>query len=468
MIVEMEACVIPSLPGCETIRQPDDRVFSKAQGDPLRIHFDLTSAQSGEALRVARLLAADGKLAAVVHGESDAWPSGGTWPPTFISEFSQADGSCCATLMVDGERHETIRSSIPDLEYVTRLRSVGAICSGEEDALLCASAGSALADLSTSDHPRVWQDSRLRDHAVMSTTEMLAVVGLWLRHRHEGCHIAPDGWILGTSRWSSYLSTIRGRLPSSWRFVSESHEAQRAGTERIGDLASSVLTRLTYALRARDELHLIDWTPNVDSPIREALYHMDIVLLMISAAFDAAARAAFLAREPSGNTRRVTWRSSDLLALYDDTDNLEQAIGFNSRGRAVLATLSCLRNLIHAETFEYIVDPSLPASSVAGVPRDVSHELRKHISQVPSDSDAWGVVDQDDSVSLRPPVFVEMLLDETLNLLEQLMQITGPAAGEPPDEYLPSTDDEHFGQLPTSAAMLLCGISNRPTGASVP
>jgi len=437
--------VIPPLPDCETIGQPDNRKFSKARDDPLRIHVDLTSAESREALRVARLLAADGKIAAVVHGESDAWPTGGLWPPTPKSQFSPEDGSCSATLRVDGDRRETIRTAIPTMDYISGLRNAAAISPDEENALLCASAGSALADLSASDHQRVCQDSQLRDHAVMSTTEMLAVVGLWLRHRHEGCHIAPDGWVLGTSRWSSYLSAIRGRLPSSWPFVTQSHEAQRAGTDRIGDLAHSVLTRLTHALRARDELHLIDWAPEVDSPIHEGRYHLDVVLLTISAAFDAAARAAFLAREPSGYTRRVTWRTSHLLALYGDVDDLEQVIGCHSRGRAVLATLSCLRNLIHAETFEYIVDPSLPASSVAGVPRDIIRELREHISKVTPDSEAWGVIDRGDSICLRPPVFVEMLLDEALNLLEQLMQITGPAAGEPPDEYLPSTDHAHFG-----------------------
>ncbi len=460
--------MIPPLPDCETTKQPDDRMFSKAHGYPLRVHFDLTSAEPGEALRVARLLAADCKFAAVVHGESDAWPTGGLWPPTPMSQFSPDDGSCSAPLIVDGDRRETIRSVIPTMDYISGLRNARAISPDEENALLCASAGSVLADLSSSDHQRVWQDIQLRDHAVMSTPEMLAVVGLWLRNRHEGCHIAPDGLVMGTSRWFSYLQAVRGRLPSSWRFVTKSYEHQRAGTERIGDLAFSVLTRLTYALRARDELHLVDWAPEVDSPIREALYHLDIVLLMISAAFDAAARAAVLALEPSSNTRNVTWRKPDLLALHDDTDDLAQAIGPHSRGRAVLDTLSCLRNLIHAETFDYIVDPSLPASSVAGVPRDVTHELREHISQVTSDSEAWGVVEQGDSFYLRPPVFVEMLLDEALNLLEQLMQLTGPAAGEPPDEYLPPTDDEHFGRLPTSAAMLLCGVSNRPTVASVP
>ena len=266
------------------------------------------------------------------------------------------------------------------------------------------------------------------------------------------------GSVLGASRWSSYLRAVRGRLPSAWRFVSESYEYQRAGTERIGDVAFSVLTRLTYALRARDELHLIDWAPDMDSPIREGLYQLDIVLLMISAAFDAAARAAFLAREPGRKTRHIKWHTPDLLTLYGDADDLERAIGGHSRGRAVLALLSCLRNLVHAETFEFTLDPALPASSVAGVPRDITHELRKHVSRVTSEPEVWGIVDRGDNVALRPPVFVEILLDEALNLLEQLMTITGPAAAEPLDKYLPSTDDEQFGELPTSAAMLLCGV----------
>ena len=460
--------MIPPLPDCEMMRWPDYRIFSKAPDDPLRVHFDLTSAESDEALHVARLLAADGRIAAVVHGESDAWPTGGLWPPTSMSQFSPDDGSCSARLIVDGDLREAVTSAVPAMEYVSRLRLDGAISLDEERALLCASAGGALADLSASDHARACMDKRLRDDAVMSTTEVLAVVGLWQHYRQEACHITPDGWVVGSSRWSSYLRAIRGRLPSSWRFVTESHKAQRAGAERIFDLAFSVLTRLTYALRARDELHLIDWAPEVDSPIHEALYHLDIVLWMISAAFDAAARAAFLARKPSASTRHVTWRRPELLELYDDTDDLEQAIGCQSRGRAVLATLSCLRNLIHAETFEYIADPALPASSVAGVPKDITNELRGHISQVTSDSEAWGVVDRGDSVSLRPPMFVEALLDEALDLLDQLMQITGPAVGEPSDAYLRPTDDEHWGEAPTSASMLLCGVSKSPIIASVP
>lgn len=136
MIVEMEALVIPSLPDSEIIGQPDDRIFAKAQDDLLRIHFDLTCAEPGEALWVARLLAADGKFAAVVHGESDAWPTGGLWPPTWMSQFSPDDGSCSAALIVDGDRRGTIPSTIPDLEYVSQLRNVGAIFSYEENALL--------------------------------------------------------------------------------------------------------------------------------------------------------------------------------------------------------------------------------------------------------------------------------------------------------------------------------------------
>ena len=103
MIVEKEACVIPPLPDCETMRWPDDRMFSKAQDDPLRVHFDLTSAESDEALHVARLLAANGKIAAVVHGESDAWPTGGLWPPTSMSQFSAAMG-CTGECVLDGVR----------------------------------------------------------------------------------------------------------------------------------------------------------------------------------------------------------------------------------------------------------------------------------------------------------------------------------------------------------------------------
>ena len=459
--------MIPPLPYCETIRQPDDRIFSKAQDDPLRIHFDLTAAEPGEALHVARLLAADGKLAAVVHGESDAWPTGDLWPPTSMSQFSPDDGSCSATSIIDGEIRGSVRSAIPTMEYVSRLRLEGTISPSEVSAFLCASAGAALADLSASDHPGVCRDGRLRDEAVMSTPETLAVVGLWLRHHHEGCHVAPDGLVMSSSRWFSYLIAVRGRLPSAWRFVSKSYEEQRAGTERVGDLAFSVLTRLTYVLRARDELHGVDWVPEVDSPIREALYQLDIVLLMISGAFDAVARAAFLARNPGASTRGVTWRNTDLSKLSANTDDLERTIGCRSRGRAVLAMLSCLRNLIHAETFEFVHDPSLPASSVAGVPRAVTDELREHVSRVTSEPEAWGLLDLGGSVTLRPPVFVEMLLDNALSLLQELMTITAPGADEPLDEFLPSTDHEHFGQLPTSAAMLLCGVSNGATGLSV-
>ena len=385
--------------------------------------------------------------------------------PTSMSQFSPDDGSCSATSIVDGEVPGSVRSAIPAMEYVSRLRLEGTISPSEVSAFLCASAGAALADLSASDHPRVCRDGRLRDEAVMSTPEMLAVVGLWLRHHDEGCHVAPDGLVMSTSRWFSYLIAVRGRLPSAWSFVSKSYEEQRAGTERVGDLAFSVLTRLTYALRARDELHLVDWVPEVDSPIREGLYQLDIVLLMISGAFDAAARAAFLVRNPGANTRGVTWRN--LLKLFTNTDDLQRTIGCRSRGRALLAMLSCLRNLIHAETLEFVHDPSLPASSVAGVPRDITHELREHVGRVTCEPAAWGFVELGGSVTLRPPVFVEMLLDAALSLLQELMTITAPGPGEHPDEYLPSTDDENFGQLPTSAAMLLCGVSG-PTAASVP
>lgn len=460
--------MIPPLPEREIIEQPSERIFSTAQDNTLSVHFDLANVVPGEALRVARLLVAEGKLTAVVHGDSDAWPTGDPWPPTYTSRYSRIDGSCSATLVVAGGSRKVFHSAIPTMDYVAELRSVGTISANDEDAFLCASAGSALADLSASDHERACRDKRLRDEKIMSITEVLAVAGLWQRSRHEGCHITPDGWVMSTSRWLSYLIAIRGRLPSAWRFVSQSYEKQWEGAERVGDLAFSVLTRLTYALRARDELHLIDWMPQAESPTREGLYQLDIVLLMISGAFDAAARAAFLVRNPGSNTRGVKWRNPGLMKFFANTNDLERIIGPQSRGHAVLAMLSCLRNLIHAETFEPVNDPSLPPSSAAGVPRDITRELLEYVSLVTSDPEAWGIVDLGDSVTLRPPVYVEILLDNALDLLQDLMTIAAPETGEPLEQYLPSTDDEQFGELPTSAAMLLCGVSNEPTAASVP
>lgn len=44
--------------------------------------------------------------------------------------------------------------------------------------------------------------------------------------------------------------------------------------------------------------------------------------------------------------------------------------------------------------------------------------------------------------------------------IQELMATTALGAGEPPDAYRPfRTDDEHFGQLPTLSATLLCGVA---------
>lgn len=323
--------------------------------------------------------------------------------------------------------------------------------------LLAARGALEVGDLFATENSYLLGQPDLRRDGVFTLAQSLAVAGLFMRHRH-GLFI-PDssGLWFRWGGWFYHWVHARALLPSAWEYVGRCHAASPLGNSELGRLALAVPRRVAQLLRARDDVMSLIWGAHGrDSD--ELLHQFDIFLVMASAAYDAPARVAHLLAGLQGDRYRASFRSESWRrTLASSMPALATLMAPGTRHRAVLDTVSALRNTIHAEPFgNYMMDfPDV----VVGVPCDIEARLLRALSALGGAADFGVEVRSDADWLIRPAVLVERLTACVIGsvdriLLETDLSLLPPSASS----YHPPLSDPTFGEPMTQVVRIFGGV----------
>ncbi|MFL5409466.1 MAG: hypothetical protein ACJ79O_26915 [Myxococcales bacterium] len=260
----------------------------------------------------------------------------------------------------------------------------------------------------------------------LPSTVAAALAGLFLRLRADFAYVSVQGLNEAVSPWLFYWIVTRDLLPAGWRWLSGCSDQTR-NEIAMADLAGSALERFSRALRARDHLHEQVRLSATNETNDVAVFYFDVVLLMLTAAFDIAAHVAHLVYElPPKTYRSATWRrqwwrddlrvaANPLAALMDK----EQP------ARDALELAAILRNKIHGEALRAVTFKrgGRPAETMIELPSPVVDDLRVAASRLGGEAD-WGFRASGPRTYIEPDQYVEALLPAVASGLNDLMAAT--------------------------------------------
>jgi hypothetical protein len=246
-------------------------------------------------------------------------------------------------------------------------------------------------------------------------------------------------------------------------------------TQNLPDLlalSKSVLRRIEFTLRIRDEIAIRNQLSPSGDANSDITFLFESGLLFLTAAFDAVARLANAAYDLQGSPYRIGWRNKRwrkrLRSVAPElADSMEEGA---SRERLALDAVAVPRNLIHGPGLPGVV--SVPASAVGrplravgeGVqipidryaaatavllPPEEGTKLRKIIDELPRPQ-SWGlgvsfVAGGAPSLSLDPQRYLEHALRTTAGSLNHLMAtIPAENLADPGDLPLPSEGNRKY------------------------
>lgn len=298
----------------------------------------------------------------------------------------------------------------------------------------------------------------------LTAEQALAVVGLYLRGRHEYPMAAPNILTFGEHllRWSA----VRAQLPSGWRWgsalVAHSHAVGRDGPTL---LSGSLHERIVRALRCRDRIHTALLVPQNNQTADEATEALDYLMVNLVGAFDAAARAAHLVLGFSPDRRRwAAWQSERWRSMVQAVDpKLADLFAPGTAQSAVLETCRILRNTVHGEALQNIAVSAAgaPRQTLVRLPEDDAHDLGELFDQL-GGRDEWGLRPLAGMrMHVDPQALVEHLLLQALQTLDDALRLTPVERlkGVIPGQLITAPpEDLSFGLGTRTRACMLSGL----------
>lgn len=194
--------------------------------------------------------------------------------------------------------------------------------------------------------------SRIPEANVADLREGLQIIGLYLRSSGDFTIRAfPEGRHC-FDRDLFYWVLCRHRLPAMWRYFSaclQYDQDMSNSNHYLGNLADTVLTRCLRALQARDEVGFRFYRRQHNSTRSEMLYHFDYLTILLTGAFDAAARIAHHVYALSNiNVRAVNFRNQQFRQALRTSGGARLArVIDDGHFQAFQKFLAVLRNSIH-------------------------------------------------------------------------------------------------------------------------
>ena len=273
------------------------------------------------------------------------------------------------------------------------------------------------------------------DLNLMTSRQGLAMIGLYLRS-HNDFHVNYEARLSNSWPSDDFYRICATDMLAGWLpFVSGCIGAATLPEydDAVQGLAESILMRTQRALMARDRLQRNLYLKPSNQTTAEVLFYFDSALLMMSGAFDAAARLAqqILLGKTSANVSWKFWKWRNKIV---DTDPAFAALlAENSSVRTIIELVGWLRNFVHEQALSNVTyvaggTEHFPANMVvfSGVRRV---EFLKHMSGSfeQASLDDWGVALWSDRWALLDPgMFIERLIPVATVALSTLMATINP------------------------------------------
>jgi hypothetical protein len=233
-------------------------------------------------------------------------------------------------------------------------------------------------------------------------------------------------------------------------------------------LGQSSIQRLDRALRARDRL-LEQFQGDADrDAIDEALFHLDVVLLMLSGSLDATARVAHIAYGfGRSSLNNAGWRKDHpwLERLAESDRQLADSVNPGTTRRDIIDIVGLLRNTIHGEALQGLTahdeQRPLDPENLVRLPQRQERRLLAALNRCGGQA-AWGVRDVGGGfLTLEADTFVEALVAKSATAINGLMAETDYGRLLDGDtELLPGPPDDHpFSDWMTRNVLALAGLS---------
>jgi hypothetical protein len=213
---------------------------------------------------------------------------------------------------------------------------------------------------------------------ILTPERALPLISLYLRTQGRYLtYYASDGSgeTYAPTRGMWHWMAAREVMPASARWSQGliAH-ATSANLDVLSFLVQSVMQRTSRALQYRDVLHAALNRRQNMATAEEALAALDVILIMLMGAVDAAARAVDHALEMGNPGHVVGWQKTKWhKALEAKVPTLAATVDQDTENNAALTILRLLRNCIHGEALQFInVVESNPRQhrTVVGLPTD--------------------------------------------------------------------------------------------------
>ena len=265
--------------------------------------------------------------------------------------------------------------------------------------------------------------------------DAVALVALYLRTQGEFL-IWKDP---GSGTWYRfdkglyYWVGARELLPAGWRWFTAcvAHAAAQdwaPDPDELTHLGGAVFQRITRVLQARDGLLRAMNCKQDNNVAEDALSALDVCLVFLLGALDAAARVAHrvLCLQPD-HVHRAGWqRSSWLQDVAAKAPSLAAVVTAGTSGADTLTILRLLRNTVHEAGLPALA-VGLPGSregTLVGLPRAKSGQILEAADRR-GGREVWGLRELlPGRLHAEPDVLLERLLPAVIELLNELMSAT--------------------------------------------
>jgi hypothetical protein len=257
-----------------------------------------------------------------------------------------------------------------------------------------------------------------------------------------------------------YWVGARELLPAGWRWYAAcvAHDTgpdQDAGLRDLTYLGGAVFQRITRVLQARDNL-LRAMNCRQDNNIAEdALTALDICLVFLMGALDAAARVAHrVLGLPPRQANQAGWQRKGWLRDVGRREPpLAAVVADGTAGADVMTIVSTLRNTVHEAGLPALAIglPGRREGTLAGLPRADSDRILAAADRR-GGREAWSLQELlPGRLHVDPGVLLDRLLPLVTGLLNELMTATpverlSGVSLQPADLVPPSGKGEAFGE----------------------